>query len=225
MLLKLGFVRAPIEAAFSNLGASDQLAFFNNVSSLLAVSFFVLTSLIAVTRIIVGRYQNIGDQGGFSSSIAMIVLNGSLLTIIFVGVFSSYPGGRVWLPYWPSVSVLVGVVGEYSFSRLSVGQLSASHIIIAAFLTLGLSSLSTNFTGNYITELRPFYFQYKSLMHYSRSQNLRCLSYGDFNDNVLRFYFMNPQGGIPEPEECPDGQQSQPGFMQYSHDNKEPFFE
>ena len=225
MLLELGFIKATISAAFSSFGEADLLTAFNKVSNTLVLVFLVLASFVSAIKITVKRKDSMDNETGFASANAMKVLYGSLLVVLVIGVFSTYPGGRVWLTYWPSVSVMLGVLGEYSFNNYLIGRLPISLIVAPVFLTLGLLNLSLNFTTNYVTELRPFYYQYKSLMHYSKAQNLRCLAYGDINDNVLRFYFMNPKGGIPEPKECSNGEQSQPGFMQYSHKNKEPFFE
>jgi len=96
---------------------------------------------------------------------------------------------------------------------------------LTALTLIAVWSVWRNYQGNYVYELRPFYYQYKSLIHYSRGQDLKYLSYSDINDEVLKFYFLNDAGPVPLPKECPIGVKSQPGFMPYSYSKKEPVFD
>lgn len=163
---------------------------------------------------------------------AAIVLVASNLFLIYVlALVGSYPTGRGWLPFWFVIVFTIVAALNLALDRGASRWLPAKSgrwlavSSLTALVLIAAGSVWRSYQGNYVYELRPFYYQYKSLMHYSRQQNLKCLSYGDINDEVLKFYFLNDAGPVPRPSECPAGVKSQPGFMPYSHDNKEPVFD
>ena len=81
---------------------------------------------------------------------------------------------------------------------LAVSSLTALALIVAGSVWHG-------YQGNYMHEPRLFYCQCKSLMHYLRKQNLKFLSYGGINDEVLKSYFLDDAGPVPPPSECRPG--------------------
>ena len=165
--------------------------------------------------------------------IGIACLFGSLLLLYALALTGNYPTGRGLIPYWLPIcyastswlSLDSYKAQDKSISPTMIKQFTDILTLVAlSLLLVTAANLARNYETKYVNELRPFYYQYKSLMHYSRSQNLQCLSYGDINDEVLKFYFLNPNGSVPRPQECPPGKKSQYGFMPYSLDNKEPSF-
>jgi hypothetical protein len=163
---------------------------------------------------------------------AAIVLVASTLFLIYsLALIGSYPTGRGWLPFWFIIVFVIVAAINLNFDPVAIKYFPAQYgrwlavSGLTALTLIAVWSVWRSYQGNYVYELRPFYYQYKSLMHYSREQDLKCLSHGDINDEVLKFYFLNDAGPVPLPKECPVGVKSQPGFMPYSYANKEPVFD
>jgi hypothetical protein len=159
-----------------------------------------------------------------------LLLASNFLMIYFLALFGSYPAGRGWLSFWFSIVFSNVAALDLIATRWPFGSLKCKTFrwplvsILTALTNVTMFSVWQSYKGSYVYELRPFYYQYKALMHYSMTQNLQCLSYGDINDEVLKFYYLNDSGPVPLPKECLPGIRSQYGFMPYSLDNKEPFF-
>ena len=156
----------------------------------------------------------------------------SLFLLYILALTGNYPVGRGLVPYWlPICFISTAWLSPWSYNsdiRVLNFKLKrfipVRHVLALLFLVGTTTNLIISYESRYVNEFRPFYYQYKSLMHYSRNQNLQCLSYGDINDEVLKFYFLNPNGPVPRPEECPHGGKSQYGFMPFNLDNPEPIF-
>ena len=156
----------------------------------------------------------------------------SLILLYFLALTGNYPIGRGLIPYWLPICYVsflwlsgqsyVVITRSLHAVQKTAGTLSS--LMIIGLLIASTGNLINQYEARYVNEMRPFYYQYKSLMYYSRNQSLQCLSYGDINDEVLKFYFLNPNGPVPRPEECPAGGKSQFGFMPFSLENKEPQF-
>ena len=158
-----------------------------------------------------------------------IIVIASIYLIYILSMVGSYPQGRAWIPYWlPLVYTALTPIFAINQSAISTSILIKSEdklLIIGAGLSLiAVASSLFQFESQFTYETRPFYYQYKSLMHHSRAGTINCLAYKDIHDEVLRFYYLNKEGPIKSLSQCPDGTDSPPGFMQYSHQNKEPFF-
>ncbi|KZR90676.1 hypothetical protein MITS9508_00678 [Synechococcus sp. MIT S9508] len=153
----------------------------------------------------------------------------SITLIYFLSLIGSYPHGRAWIPYWLPL-VYIALTPIFSLNQLAINSeqfagLEKNLLAISIILSLiTIASTLAQFETRFTYELRPFYYQYKSLMHHSRAGTIHCLAYKDINDEVLKFYFLNKEGPIKPLIQCPKGIDSPTGFMQFSHKNKEPFF-
>jgi hypothetical protein len=191
----------------------------------------IFSQIIVATLTISIVYATLfrGSQQHLRILILLIAFN--FFVLYMLALVGSYPTGRGWLPFWPIIIFSILCAKQMAFDGFLVKVFPPNLIrwfsvsSLTALTLISISSVWHSYNGNYVYELRPFYYQYKSLMHYSRTQSLQCLSYGDINDEVLKFYFLNPVGPVPMPTSCAPGVQSQRGFMQFSYDNKEPFFD
>lgn len=205
----------PIVSVAHAVGSSSQL--------FAQIACFASSASISVAILYAGPRQNVRA--------AIILVASNLFLIYLLALTGSYPTGRGWLPFWfVIIFVIVAALSLTSdLGAIKCLQAKFGRLFVVSSLTalalIAAGNVWRSYQGNYVYELRPFYYQYKSLMHYSRKQDLKCLSYGDINDEVLKFYFLNDAGSVPLPNECPPGVKSQPGFMPYSYDNKEPFFD
>ena len=153
----------------------------------------------------------------------------SIGLIYLLSLVGSYPYGRAWVPYWlPLVyAALTPIFAITQLQRDSKGVIELENKLLLIGIGLSAITLTSSliqFQPKFAYETRPFYYQYKSLMHHSRAGTIECLAYKDINDEVLRFYYLNKNGPIKDLKECPEGVESPRGFMQYSHSNREPYF-
>ena len=198
---------------------------FGSSSSAFAIAVTVLSWVALILSLNSGLLKQ-------SIRISIWCLFASLFLLYILALTGNYPVGRGLIPYWLPICFISTVwLSPWSYSSdIGVLNFKLKGFIpvrpILALLLLGgaTANLIISYESRYVNELRPFYYQYKSLMHYSRNQDLQCLSYGDINDEVLKFYFLNPNGPVPKPEECPHGGKSQYGFMPFNLDNREPMF-
>jgi len=161
--------------------------------------------------------------------VGFILVMTSIGLIYFLSLIGSYPSGRAWLPYWlplaySTLTPIFSIAQSATSSNRTIEFESKLLLVGIGLSAVALTSSLIQFQPNYVYELRPFYYQYKSLMHHSRAGTIDCLAYKDINDEVLKFYFLNKEGPIKSLTQCPEGTDSPPGFKQYSHQNKEPFF-
>ena len=158
-----------------------------------------------------------------------ILVMTSIGLIYLLSLVGSYPYGRAWVPYWLALTYAgltpIFAITQSNTSSKGVIELDTKLLLIGIVLSaIALTSSLIQFQPKYVYEMRPFYYQYKSLMHHSRAGTIDCLAYKDINDEVLRFYYLNKEGPIQSLAQCPEGTDSPPGFMQFSYENKEPFF-
>ena len=161
--------------------------------------------------------------------VGFVLVMTSIGLIYLLSLVGSYPYGRAWVPYWLPLAYAaltpIFAITQSNANSKGVIELESKLLLIGIGLSaIALTSSLIQFQPKFAYETRPFYYQYKSLMHHSRAGTIDCLAYKDINDEVLRFYYLNKEGPIQPLTQCPRGTDSPPGFMQFSHENKEPFF-
>ena len=170
-----------------------------------------------------------GYKGENPWLVGFILVMTSIGLIYLLSLVGSYPYGRAWVPYWLPLAYAaltpIFAITTSNTSSKGVIEIDSKLLLIGIGLSvIALTSSLIQFQPKFAYETRPFYYQYKSLMHHSRAGTIDCLAYKDINDEVIRFYYLNKEGPIQPLTQCPIGTDSPPGFMQFSHENKEPFF-
>ena len=204
------FIWLPISGSAHSYGSSSP-------AFAIIITWLWILSILAV---LISKNYKIAAKLSVASLVTALIL------LYCLALSGDYPVGRGMIPYWLPIAFTCSIPfsSNYYILTPNYGLEKAANLLGLALGIIAVINLNKNYETRYVNEMRPFYYQYKSLMHYSRTQNLKCLSYGDINDEVLKFYFLNPEGPVAKPDECPTGKKSQYGFMPYSHDNKEPFF-